>query len=158
MRLYPPAWAIGRTAIQEFELAGYRIPAGANVVVSQWILHRDRRFFPDPMKFDPGRWLRDEARDLPRFAYFPFGAGPRQCIGAGFAMMEAVLVLAAIARKFQVSPARGRAVEPLPSITLRPKQGVWVELTELPARQSRFHSRTRTFACLQIRTMDANFV
>ncbi len=134
MRLYPPAWAIGRTAIQEFELAGYRIPAGANVVVSQWILHRDRRFFPDPMKFDPGRWLRDEARDLPRFAYFPFGAGPRQCIGAGFAMMEAVLVLAAIARKFQVSPARGRAVEPLPSITLRPKQGVWVELTELPAR------------------------
>lgn len=128
MRLYPPAWAMGRTAINEFELAGYRIPSGANVIVSQWVMHRDPRFFPDPLKFAPDRWLREETRHLPRFAYFPFGAGPRQCIGASFAMMEAVLVLATIAGKFQLASVPGRAVEPLPSITLRPKGGVWVEL------------------------------
>jgi cytochrome P450 len=128
LRLYPPAWAIGRTALSEFELGGYRIPGGANVVVSQWVMHRDARFFPNPLTFDPDRWLREETRNLPRFAYFPFGAGPRQCIGSSFAMMEAVLLLATIAQAFQLCPVRGRAVEPLPSITLRPKRGVWVEL------------------------------
>jgi len=128
MRLYPPAWAVGRTAICEFELAGYRIPKGASVVASQWVMHRDSRFFAEPMKFDPGRWLRDESRTLPRFAYFPFGAGPRQCIGASFALMEAVLVLATIAQKFQVAAVPSHPIEPLPTITLRPKHGVWVEL------------------------------
>jgi cytochrome P450 len=128
MRLYPPAWAIGRTAAQEFELAGYRIPKGANVVVSQWVMHRDPRFFREPLQFDPNRWLGDECRALPRFAYFPFGGGPRQCIGSSFATMETVLVLATIAAKFQLRAVRGRAPEPLPSITLRPKSGVWLEL------------------------------
>ncbi len=128
MRLYPPAWGVGRTAVNEFELAGYRIPAGANIVMSQWVMHRDARFFPDPEKFDPGRWSTEKCRNLPRFAYFPFGAGPRQCIGASFAMMEAVLLLATIAQRFQLCPVRAHAVEPLPSITLRPKRGVWVQL------------------------------
>lgn len=128
MRLYPPAWAMGRTAIREFEVAGYRIPKGASVVVSQWVMHRDSRFFPEPLKFDPGRWLREESRSLPKFAYFPFGAGPRQCIGASFALMEAVLVLATVAQKFRVAPVSGHRIEPLPTITLRPRYGVWVEL------------------------------
>jgi cytochrome P450 len=128
MRLYPPAWAIGRTAISDFELAGYRIPAGANMVMSPWVRHRDARFFPLPATFDPRRWNSETARSLPRFTYFPFGAGPRQCIGASFAMVEAVLLLATIARKFRMCPIPGHPVEPLPSLTLRPKAGIWVEL------------------------------
>src|SRR5262249_4371541 len=111
MRLYPPAWAVGRTVANDFEIAGYRIPRGANIIVSQWVLHRDARFFPVPLRFDPGRWSRPETQTLPRFAYFPFGAGPRRCIGASFAMMEAVLLLAAIARKFQLRAVPGHAVE-----------------------------------------------
>ena len=128
LRLYPPAWAVARTAIDDFELAGYRVPGGANVVMSQWVMHRDARFFPDPDKFDPGRWSAEESRKLPRFAYFPFGAGPRQCIGASFALMEGVLLLATIARRFQPAAVVGRPIEPLPSLTLRPKGGLWVEL------------------------------
>ena len=128
MRLYPPAWAVARTVANEFELGGYPIPKGASVVMSQWVMHRDSRFFPAPLKFDPGRWGGEEIRKLPKFAYFPFGAGPRQCVGASFAMMEAVLVLATIAQRFQLRPAPGHTVEPLPSLTLRPRGGVWVEL------------------------------
>jgi len=130
MRLYPPAWGVGRTVVKEFELGGYRIPAGANVVMSQWVQHRDGRFFPDPEKFDPGRWSTEAARKLPKFAYFPFGAGPRQCIGASFAMMEGVLLLAAMAQRFQPRAVPGHTIEPLPSITLRPKRGVWMELRQ----------------------------
>jgi cytochrome P450 len=136
MRLYPPAWAVARTAIHEFELAGYRIPSGANIVMSPWVMHRDARFFPDPLKFDPDRWSTKGCRDLARFTYFPFGAGPRQCIGASFAMMEAVLVLATIAQRFQLSPVRGQPVEPVPSMTLRPKGGIWMELRERPQTAS----------------------
>ena len=133
LRLYPPAWAMGRAAIESFELAGYQIPRGANVAMSQWVMHRDARFFPDPLRFDPDRWASEATRKLPRFAYFPFGAGPRQCIGASFAMMEAVLLLATIARKFQPSLVPGRPIEPVPSITLRPKDGIWVELRQRSA-------------------------
>lgn len=128
LRLYPPAWGVGRTVAKEFELGGYRVPAGTNLVMSQWVMHRDPRFFSEPEKFDPSRWGTDAARKLPRFAYFPFGAGPRQCIGNAFAMMEAVLLLATMARCFQPRAVPGHPVEPVPSITLRPKGGVWMEL------------------------------
>ncbi len=128
MRLYPPAWSMSRSAIKDFELNGFRVPAGTNVVMSPWLMHRDPRFFPDPEKFDPDRWSREEARRLPRFAYFPFGGGPRQCIGASFAMMETVLLLATIAKRFRMGRAEGHAVTPAPSFTLRPKGGVWVAL------------------------------
>lgn len=130
MRLYPPAWAIGRTAATDLELGGYHVPKGANIVVSPYVRHRDARYFPAPETFDPGRWSSEAIRSLPRFAYFPFGAGPRQCIGASFATMEAALILATVASKFQVCPVPGRPAEPLPSLTLRPKRGVWVELTK----------------------------
>ena len=128
MRLYPPAWAVARQVIKDFELSDYHIPAGANVVMSQWVMHRDARFFPNPEKFDPGRWRTEECEKLPKFAYFPFGGGPRQCIGASFAMMEAVLLLATIASRFQLHPVAGHPVVPVPSFTLRPKQGIRVVL------------------------------
>lgn len=126
MRLYPPAWGIGRLAINDFELNGYRIPAGTNIFLMQWLTHRDARFFPDPERFDPLRWRDDPIRRgrIPRFAYFPFGGGPRVCIGAGFAMMEATLLLATIAQRYRFALAPGPPVEPHFSITLRPKNGM----------------------------------
>jgi cytochrome P450 len=128
MRLYPPAWSVARTVIKDFELGGYRIPAGANVVMSQWIMHRDPRFFSDPENFDPDRWSNESLQKLPKFAYFPFGGGPRQCIGASFAMMEAVLLLATIAGRFQLGKVEGRPIVPVPSFTLRPREGIYVAL------------------------------
>jgi cytochrome P450 len=121
MRLYPPAWSVARTAIEDFELEGYRIPGGSNVVMSQWIMHRDARYFPDPERFDPDRWETAACRNLPKFAYFPFGGGPRQCIGSSFAMTEAVLLLACFARKFRLVSVDASSVQPVPSLTLRPK-------------------------------------
>ena len=124
MRLYPPAWSVARTAIGDFELEGYRIPAGANVVMSQWIMHRDVRFFSEPEKFDPDRWSAPACQSLPKFAYFPFGGGPRQCIGASFATTEAVLILATIARRYQLVSVEKVPVLPVPSLTLRPKDPI----------------------------------
>ena len=130
MRLYPPAWGIGRRAIHDFELNGFRIPAGTNVFILQWLVHRDPRFFPDPLKFDPERWRDDPIRRgrLPRFAYFPFGGGPRVCIGAGFAMMEATLLLATLAQRFRLELPPNTRVTPHFSITLRPKHGLKMRL------------------------------
>lgn len=124
MRLYPPAWSVARTAVNDFELDGYKIPSGANIVMSQWIMHRDSRFFPDPDKFDPDRWDTPACHNLPRFAYFPFGGGPRQCIGASFAVTEVLLVLAAVVRRFQLVPVDHQPVAPVPSLTLRPKDPI----------------------------------
>jgi cytochrome P450 len=128
MRLYPPAWSVARTVVSEFELRGYRIPAGANVVMSQWIMHRDPRYFPDPESFDPGRWSPERAQKLPRFAYFPFGGGPRQCIGNSFAMMEAILLLATIAQRFSLRAVSSEPIVPVPSFTLRPKSGIQMKV------------------------------
>ena len=130
LRLYPPAWGLARTVINEFELGGYRIPAGSNVVMSTWVVHRNPKYFPDPEKFDPDRWLPERAQKLPKFAYFPFGGGPRQCIGASFAMMEATLLLATIAQRFQFRAEPGHVVTPTPSFTLRPKQGIRMRIEE----------------------------
>jgi cytochrome P450 len=128
MRLYPPAWGIGRSPIKPCEIGGYRVPAGASVVMSQWVMHRDPRYFTEPERFNPARWSSEAVQKLPRFVYFPFGAGPRVCIGAGFAMMEATLLVAAIAQKFQLRLAPGHPVVPLPSFTLRPKYGIKMRL------------------------------
>ena len=128
MRLYPPAWSLAREVANEFEVEGYRIPARANVVMSQWLLHHDSRYFKAPNSFDPDRWATEDCQKLPRFAYFPFGGGPRQCIGAGFASMEAVLLLATIASRFRLCLVEGQAVIPVPSFTLRPKCGLKMTL------------------------------
>lgn len=130
MRLYPPVWIIGRRALAPFRLGEYELPAETNVLMSQLILHRDARYFPDPGRFDPDRWRPNDPRcsALPRFAYFPFGGGPRVCIGAGFATMEAVLLLATIAQQFHVDLIEGQTIEMLPSVTLRPKSGIRVKV------------------------------
>jgi cytochrome P450 len=134
LRLYPPAWGIGRRALEEFELDGYRIPAGTNLFMLQWITQRDARFFPEPERFEPERWRNDPTRSgkLPRFAYFPFGGGPRVCVGAGFAMMEATLLLATFAQRFRFELVPGQDLEPLFSVTLRPKRGLKMVLHRRP--------------------------
>jgi len=131
MRLYPPAWSLARTATKDCEIASYRIPAGANVVMSQWIMHRNPRFYEDPERFNPDRWSSEATQRLPRFAYFPFGGGARLCIGASFAMMETVLLPAAIAQKFRFELVPGHPIIPVPSITLRPKYGMKMTLCEV---------------------------
>ncbi len=125
MRLYPPAWAIGREAIAPCEIGGYLVPAGMTLFIAPWVLHRDSRYFDSPGEFRPDRWASGLAKQLPRFAYMPFGGGPRVCIGNRFAMMEAVLILAMIAQHF-ILEAQNERPEPFPSITLRPKGGVWL--------------------------------
>src|SRR5271168_1499313 len=128
MRLYPAVWGIGRKAIADCEIGGYRVAAGTNVFIFQWLTQRDARFFPDPERFDPERWRDDPVRSgkIPRFAYFPFGGGPRVCVGAAFAMMEATLLLAMIAQRFDLDLVPGHPVEILGSVTLRPKHGIRV--------------------------------
>jgi cytochrome P450 len=124
MRLYPPATSIGREALSDCEIGGYFVPKGTQIAIMQWITHRDARWFDDPEAFKPERWDNDLVRRLPRCAYFPFGDGPRICIGNQFAMMEAILVLATIAQRYRLTLAPGFTLELLPSVTLRPKTGV----------------------------------
>ena len=125
MRLYPPAWAVGREALEDCEIGGYHVPEGTQMFISPYLVQRDGRFFEDPEAFRPERWLNGAAEGLPRYAYFPFGGGPRMCVGSGFARMEAALLLATIARRFRLARVPGRAPTPRPTITLRPEGGVW---------------------------------
>jgi cytochrome P450 len=124
MRLYPPVYGFGREAVQDTEVMGYRIPKGWNVIMCQWVMHRDARFFPDPERFDPDRWADGLAQRLPRYAYFPFGGGPRQCIGTAFAQLEAVLILATVAREYHFTIDPAHPVELNPAVTLRPRHGL----------------------------------
>ena len=126
MRLYPPAWGVGREAARECEVGGYRVTKGMQVFAFQWVVQRDPRWFDDPLAFRPERWGEESAARLPRYAYFPFGGGPRLCIGNYFATMEAVLVLAVVARRFRLRAEPGRPVELLPAMSLRPRAGVWM--------------------------------
>jgi cytochrome P450 len=128
IRLYPPVWGFGREAVGDFEIGGYTIPKGTTIIISPWVLHRNPRHFDRPMEFQPERWSGDLARQLPRFAYIPFGGGPRICIGNRFAMMESALILATIARRFGLECPTGYLAVPFPSITLRPKKGIPVKL------------------------------
>lgn len=130
MRLYPAVWGIGRRAIADCEIGGYRVAAGTNVFIFQFLTQRDPRFFVDSERFDPERWREDPVRagKIPRFAYFPFGGGPRVCVGAAFAMLEATLLLAMIQKKFHLKLVPGRAVKPVASVTLRPQNGVHVNV------------------------------
>ncbi|GHA15940.1 cytochrome P450 [Devosia pacifica] len=128
LRLLPPGWAIGREAREDVRLGAYHVPKGTTVILSPWVTQRDARNFEDPLSFKPERWAGDFRRKLPRFAYFPFGGGPRVCIGNRFAMMEAMLLLATIVQRFDVERLTDRPVKFLPSITLRPQGGIWVRL------------------------------
>jgi cytochrome P450 len=124
LRLYPPAYFFGRETLREIEIQGYRIPPGSQVLLSPFATHRDPRFFPDPDRFDPERFSPELRDARPRNAYFPFGAGPRKCIGERFAMMEAMLVLAAIGQRWRLCSEGEARPEIDPRITLRPKGGM----------------------------------
>jgi cytochrome P450 len=128
MRLFPPAWGIGRQAAEDVEVAGYQVLAGEACFVSQWVLHRDQRFFPDPLRFDPDRWEPEIAATRPKFAYFPFGAGSRICIGESFAWMEAILILATLAQGWRLRLVPNQRITPQPRITLRPSPGIRMTL------------------------------
>ncbi len=124
MRLYPPAWAMGRRALRDFELGTYRLPAGTTILMSQFVMHRSPQYFRDPLSFDPDRFGPDVKVGRNRATYFPFGAGARQCIGESFAWMEGVLVLATIAQRWKFRSTQRGSIQPEPLITLRPKHGV----------------------------------
>ena len=124
MRLYPPAWGIGRRALAPYAVGGYVVPAGGLVAMSPYVVHRDPRWWPDPLRFDPDRFLPEARAGRPRFAYFPFGGGARQCIGESFAWMEGVLVIATLAQRFRFRAVPGARVEPQALITLRPRHGL----------------------------------
>jgi cytochrome P450 len=126
MRLYPPAFGLGREAINDCEIGGYRVPAGTQVFMFQWATQRDPRFYNEPNSFRPERWTEDFVEQLPKYAYFPFGGGPRICIGASFAMMEVILCLAAIGQKFRLEIDPDHPVSIYPAMSLRPKDGIKV--------------------------------
>ncbi|MCC6644337.1 MAG: cytochrome P450 [Polyangiaceae bacterium] len=131
MRLYPPAWTTGREANEDVVIGGTRVPRGAQILLSQWVVHRDPRWFPNPEGFDPDRWSDERAAGLPKFAYFPFGGGPRVCIGNHFAMMEATMMLSLIVRDWRVELLPGQTLVLKPSVTLRQRgPGLRVRLVE----------------------------
>jgi cytochrome P450 len=133
LRLYPPAWAIGRRAVKDFTIGEFTIPARSIILMSPWVVHRDPRWFPAPEKFDPTRWSSNEtggeAEKRPKFSYFPFGGGARVCIGERFAWAEGVLVLATLAQKWRMDLVPGHPVEAQAKITLRPKFGMRMRVT-----------------------------
>ena len=129
LRLYPPLWMAGRQAVQRCEIGGLVVPAGSLVVTSPWPVQRLARFFPDPGAFRPERWLGDETTGLPRCAFFPFGGGPRVCIGMGFALMESSLILAATARRFRLTTQGRPDTRPWATMTLRPPMHLRMDLT-----------------------------
>jgi cytochrome P450 len=126
MRLYPPAWGIERRAVRDQEIGGYVIPAGAAVLMPTFVTNRDPRLYPDPLRFDPERFLGAAAAARPDWAYPLFGAGTRKCIGVGFAMLEAVLVMAELGRRFRLRPDPDHAVVPQARVSLRPRDGLWM--------------------------------
>lgn len=128
MRMYPPAWLIGRRALNDYQLNGYHVPSRSIILMSQYVMHHNSKYFPEPDRFDPDRWTPEAREARPKFSYFPFGGGPRVCIGESFAWMEGVLVLATLAQKWRMRLAPGHAVELLPLVTLRPKHGMKMKL------------------------------
>ena len=126
MRLYPPAWIFGREAVADDVFGAIRIRAGTAVSVCPWLLHRDPRWWDDPDRFDPDRFRPEAVKGRPRYAYVPFAAGPRMCIGNAFALMEMQIILAMVASRYRLALVPGRPVEVETSVTLRPRRGIWM--------------------------------
>lgn len=124
LRLHPPLWIIWREVLEDYRLNGCVAPMGSIILMCQYLVHRDKRFFPEPLSFKPERWTNEFRESLPKFAYFPFGGGSRQCIGDRFGFMEAVFVLATIAKRWRVKLQPGFPVVEQPMLTLRPKHGL----------------------------------
>ena len=131
LRLYPPAWSIGRRATKDVDLAGYHFSAGTMFMMSQWVVQRSAKYFDDPGAFRPERFAAENRQKIPAMAYFPFGAGTRMCIGMPFAQLEAKLLLATILSRYTLELVPGFAVEPQGYITLRPKHGMWMKVKEV---------------------------
>jgi cytochrome P450 len=129
MRLYPPAWTISRQALDDYQIGPYPMAKGSVALMSQWVMHHDPRYYPDPLRFDPERWLPDAVAARPKYAYFPFGGGPRMCVGEPFAWMEGILVLAALGQRWSMRLDPAQRVELLPQVTLRPKYGMRMQLS-----------------------------
>lgn len=128
MRLYPPAYVVGRRPMADTEVAGHAMKKGVNVLMSQWVVHRDPRWYDRPEEFDPSRWEGDWQSRIPKYAYFPFGGGPRICIGNTFAMLESILVLATIIQRYEVLPITEPPVAMQPAVTLRPGEPIWMQV------------------------------
>jgi cytochrome P450 len=128
MRLYPPTWRLVRRATSDFEVGGHAVPAGSLVVMCQYVMHRDPRFFPDPERFDPERFTPDAKAARPPYSYFPFGGGPRRCLGEPFALMEGVILLASLARHWRLRLVPGHRIELHPLHLLRAKHGMLMRL------------------------------
>ena len=137
LRLYPPAWGFSRLALADDRIGDYRVPAGSLVFIIPFVVHRRPQLWPDPERFDPERFTADRVAARPKFAYLPFGGGPRQCIGNQFAMVEASLILAMIAQRYQVQLTPGQHIAADPLITLRPKPGIRVRLAARSPAQRR---------------------
>jgi len=127
LRLFPPAWALGRTALGEDEIDGFKIKKGDNILICPYVIHRSKLLWKDPEKFDPERFSPEEMKEMHKFKYFPFGGGPRFCIGNNFAQMEMQVILAMTAQRFRLQMKEGAKVEPEPLVTLRPKYGMLME-------------------------------
>lgn len=130
LRMRPPAWTMGREAVNDCEIGGQHIPAGSTVLMSQWVTHHDSRFFDAPPQFRPERWFDFDASSSPRYSFFPFGGGSRVCIGEHFAMTEAVAVLALVSRRWKIAPTQPELAKLKPSVTLRPEKDVTVIVTK----------------------------
>ena len=128
MRLYPPAFGLGRESLEDCEIGGFHVPRKSQVFMFQWAVQRDERFFPDPNEFVPERWTEEFSNSLPKYAYFPFGGGPRACIGNYFAMMEIILVMATLGQRFRFALAENQLIDVLPAMSLRPASPVNVRL------------------------------
>jgi cytochrome P450 len=124
MRIYPPIWLLARYLINDFEVGGHVIPARSIVIMSQYLMHRDPRYFPDPLKFDPGRWTPEAKSNRPQYSYFPFGGGPRGCLGEGLAWTQGVLLIALLAQRWRMKSCTTRALKLQPGITLQPKHEI----------------------------------
>ncbi len=130
LRLYPPAWSFSRVALQDDVIGGFRIPRGTYVLLSPWVTHRHPDVWENPEGFDPDRFLPEREQERPRFAWFPFGGGPRQCIGSQFALMELVLVLATLLQRVRLDLTPGQDIRPTAAITLRPRPGIRMTATQ----------------------------
>ena len=128
MRLYPPVWACSRVAVRADEIGGFYVPAKSEVLLLPFVTHRHKEFWDAPDDFEPERFSAENSLNRPKFAYFPFGGGARQCIGNHFAQMEAQIIIAMVTQKFRVALVENHPVTPETSVTLRPKNGVQVIL------------------------------
>jgi cytochrome P450 len=129
LRLYPPAWIMGRRALKDYQLGPYVVPAGSIVIMSPYVIHHDDRYFRDPFRFDPHRWTPEARASRPQFSFFPFGGGQRRCIGEGFAWTEAIMVIATLAQRWNLRRVPGHPIALQPLITLRPRHGIRMVLT-----------------------------